>query len=283
MKKMITVLSVISTLSFGTLPAFAAENGTVNINTTNSGQQTITINNTTNVTNNNVDLNDIKGHWAEKYIQDLVKKGILNGRDDKKFHPEDSVSRAEFAKMTAKFFDLKNQSATQDFKDVSPDNWAFTYVEATKNYFDAYHDLDGNLVFHPGQGAERQDVAVTLVKILLKLNPNLTLMDANVADQLLHEEFPNDADSITPVLRPYVATAVQYHLIRGEGNSKFAPHRVLKRSEAAALLDRLQDTGIVVLGDTEGQAGTSTNDSGTAGTQSGDSSSTSNSSSTDAL
>lgn len=95
-----------------------------------------------------------RGHWAERYIKDLIRKGILNGRDDKKFHPEDRVTRAEFATMTSKFFNLDNQSATQDFNDVPPDHWAFNYVEATKDYFDAYQNLNGRIDFHPGQGAE---------------------------------------------------------------------------------------------------------------------------------
>lgn len=249
LKKAIVSLTVISSLSFSALPAFAAENGNINITGNGNAQQTITINNTTNVQNTNIELNDIKGHWAERYIKDLVKKGILNGRDDKKFHPEDRVTRAEFAKMTAKFFNLDNQSTVQDFKDVPPDNWAYNYVEAVKNYFDAYQNLNGGLDFHPGQGAERQDVTVTLVKILMKLNPNLTLMDAASADQLLHETFPKDADMISPALRPYVATAVQNNLIRGLGNGYFGAHRILTRAEAATLLDRLQDNSVVVISD----------------------------------
>lgn len=104
-------------------------------------------------------------------------------------------------------------------------------------------------------------MTVTLVKILMKLNPNLTLMDAAEADQMLHETFPKDADQISQALRPYVATAVENNLIRGLGNGHFAPNKVLTRAEAATLLDRLQDNSIVVTGD---QPQTDTTEAGTA-------------------
>lgn len=40
---------------------------------------------------------DIKGHWAEKQIMALIKAGIVSGKDDKQFHPNEPITRAEMA------------------------------------------------------------------------------------------------------------------------------------------------------------------------------------------
>ncbi len=44
---------------------------------------------------------DCMGHYAEKHIEALKKCGIINGRDDGMFHPDEVVTRAEAAVMIA--------------------------------------------------------------------------------------------------------------------------------------------------------------------------------------
>lgn len=42
---------------------------------------------------------DIKGHWAESYVQTAANAGILNGYPDKTFRPEQTVTYYEMAKI----------------------------------------------------------------------------------------------------------------------------------------------------------------------------------------
>lgn len=42
---------------------------------------------------------DIKGHWAEKYIENAYFAGYLNGRTETAFEPEAGVKRGEIAKL----------------------------------------------------------------------------------------------------------------------------------------------------------------------------------------
>jgi len=49
-----------------------------------------------------VQLSDIKGHWAEPYIQTLVDKGIISGYSDGTFNPNGLITRAEVATIVAK-------------------------------------------------------------------------------------------------------------------------------------------------------------------------------------
>jgi hypothetical protein len=45
-------------------------------------------------------LNDIGGHWANEAIQSALLKGYVDGYEDGSFRPDQSVTRAEFVKMT---------------------------------------------------------------------------------------------------------------------------------------------------------------------------------------
>ncbi|GIM48515.1 hypothetical protein DNHGIG_40640 [Collibacillus ludicampi] len=266
MKKTMATLSMISALSLSAVPAFAkGGNGNIQIIGNGHARQNIHITNTTNVVDNTVVFGDVKGHWAKKYIMDLVKKGILSGKSKQKFDPDAQVTRAEFATMVTRYFQLKNDSTQQDFEDVPPTSWEYKYVEAAKDYFDAYRTLDGGLLFKPFEGDKREDVAVTLIKILLKQNPDMQLLDADTATQLLQEKFPKDYTKIPQALQPYVATAVKYDLMHGYGDGSFRPDRVVTRAEAATLLDRLQDSTVVVMGDQSntGATTTTTTSSGT--------------------
>lgn len=47
-------------------------------------------------------FNDIKGHWAESVINQVVKKGIMNGYPDGTFKPDKPATRAELASIIVK-------------------------------------------------------------------------------------------------------------------------------------------------------------------------------------
>lgn len=224
MKKLIVMTALVSMLSVSAVPAFAATNGSAKAK---------------------LSLDDVKGHWAQDAIDALIDKGILQGEDDHHFNPDKSVSREAFAAMVARTFHLKNTSTVQDFNDVGPKRWSFDVIEATKDYFDRFKDLNGGYNFVPLLGAKREDVTVTLVKVLMKQDPTIVLMDAAAADALLTTTF-TDTASIPDVLRPYVATAVQNNLIQGDDQHRFHPNVTLTRAEAATLLYRLLKNNVIV-------------------------------------
>jgi cytochrome c2 len=45
---------------------------------------------------------DIIGHWAQKEIEQVAARGIVTGKDDGLFHPEDTATRAQIAVMFAR-------------------------------------------------------------------------------------------------------------------------------------------------------------------------------------
>ncbi|WP_248928301.1 S-layer homology domain-containing protein [Paenibacillus hamazuiensis] len=188
-------------------------------------------------------LIDIKGHWAAAYLKNLAAKGVLQGDQDKRIHPDTTVTREEIAAMITRSFKLTSEPQdADDYSDVPKSRWSYDSIKATKEFFDTKSDEKGERSFNPGEGMKREDVAVVLVKALLRQNPELSLMDEASAGQLLSGTFA-DASSIPESMRVYVATAVNNGWIQGDDQGNFSPEKTVTRAEAAALLDRLPSGG----------------------------------------
>lgn len=65
----------------------------------------------------NTNFSDIRGHWAESYIKRFAAEGYISGDPNGKFRPDDAITYAEFAAITARF-QLKPVRFHGGFNDV---------------------------------------------------------------------------------------------------------------------------------------------------------------------
>ncbi|MCD8390612.1 MAG: S-layer homology domain-containing protein, partial [Firmicutes bacterium] len=107
------------------------------------------------------DLDDVS--WALTAINNLYVNGVINGKTDTLFYPNDSIIRAEFAKMLVLAFNFDTVSAdTATFTDVPVSNWASEYVEAAYGNGIITGFDDGS--FEPNSEITRQDMAVMVYR-----------------------------------------------------------------------------------------------------------------------
>lgn len=99
---------------------------------------------------------DVKDHFALNYIQHLHDAGIVNGRPDGTFGPNDSVSRAEFMTMMVKALKLEGPADNpKGYKDINK-HWAKnTLLIAAKN----------NLISGYPDKTLRPDSSITLAEV----------------------------------------------------------------------------------------------------------------------
>lgn len=92
-------------------------------------------------------LTDIEGHWAEGYIKYCFSTGIIAGRDDNKFYPDDNVTGVELAKML-----LVVQGYNAQKSGLVGAGWSNNVVElgAENNYFKGYNTLLNNAATREG-------------------------------------------------------------------------------------------------------------------------------------
>lgn len=167
-------------------------------------------------------------HWAFEYIADMAKRDIISGYPDGTFLPDETVSRAEFARIMAGAAGLEiKPEEDSSFVDVSKEDWYFPYIEAVKDYFDGYNS--GNeVMFAPNDKALREDIAVAMVK--------LKGYDTQSTNISTIEEMFADWGDISGNAKKYIATAVEKGLISGYPEGTFQPKKSITRAEAASLL-----------------------------------------------
>lgn len=116
----------------------------------------------------NSGYSDVKaGDWFNNAVSTLSKAGIIAGYEDGSFRPNGYITRAEFATIAARFFDV-----TYNGKDLFPDisgHWARDYINqaANKGFVNGYEDG----TFKPDRNITRAE-AVTLVNRTLDRHPD---------------------------------------------------------------------------------------------------------------
>lgn len=127
---------------------------------------------------------DFVGHWAEKEIVDgMVKKWVDNSS---KFRPDDSITRAEFAKIVCEAYGLTPEvGEKENFSDVNKNDWFYDYVVALNNdgVINGYEDG----TFKPNAPITREEAA----KILSANGVGLSLGYSTT--KLAGETFKTDA------------------------------------------------------------------------------------------
>jgi parallel beta-helix repeat protein len=169
-------------------------------------------------------LSDIRGHWAEAFIQALVSRGIISGFPDGTFRPEVPLTRVQYASMIAKTYDLPLVRIAIDFTDVSSTFWGFgAIVRASEmGFLSGFPDKS----FRPGANLTRIQAILGLVNGLQFRGGPITTLQI-YGDRAQIPAFAIDA----------VATGTQRGMIVNHPNPRLLnPLRDITRAEVSALL-----------------------------------------------
>mgnify|MGYP005808954075 CR=1 FL=1 len=98
------------------------------------------------------DFTDTKGHWAESYIAYVSSLGIIDGRGDGTFGPNDQVTGAQAAKMILTMLGYRS-----DIEGFTGPTWAIN-VQTKGNDIDLFADM----LINPDEGLTRDDTAQML-------------------------------------------------------------------------------------------------------------------------
>lgn len=199
---------------------------------------------------------DLNGHWARKSIEVLAARGIVNGKSDKLYAPEASVTRAEFAKLLVGAMGLKPFEGTKtSFADVKRGDWHFGYVEAAA----AAGLVQGDAgKFRPNDAVTREQMTVMLMRAIESMDTHDVQGELIVGNETKTADTQKEAEanksaSTEQVLLPYadgdqvsgwareaVASAIEAGLIQGSGH-KLSPQGLTTRAQAGTVIYRLLD------------------------------------------
>jgi len=109
-------------------------------------------------------------------ISALAAAGYVHGYPDGLFHPDNTITRAEFIVITNQVFHFQDAATTMSWPDVKQGDWYYKHlaIAAEAGYIAGY--TDGN--FHPKDTITREQVCVLLDRLVnitaLPLNKEIT-------------------------------------------------------------------------------------------------------------
>lgn len=173
-------------------------------------------------------FDDIEGTpWAIESIVELAQMGIINGKAERMFCPNDNITREEFVKIIAYTF-LKGEDNTKaSFADVDENAW---YAESiSKAYNCKIIGGIGDNLFGVGRNITREDMAVIAYKTAVYCG----ILEETEA--LQDYKFDDDSD-ISDYAKKAVYALTESEIINGMGNDMFMPKHFLTRAQAAKII-----------------------------------------------
>lgn len=164
--------------------------------------------------------------WAEEAVNALAQLGVISGKTEKLFAPNDNITRAEFAKMIVNAFGLYNSEAeTEAFSDTAKSDWYYTYVASAYNNGIISGYDDGR--FGANDNITRQDMAVMLYRAATKTG----IILEKINEPIVFTDNPPISDYALEAVTALQTAGV----INGISDTEFAPFDSATRAQAAKM------------------------------------------------
>ena len=164
--------------------------------------------------------------WAKDAINKLAGLGIVNGKSEKIFAPNDNVTREEFVSIIVRAFQLTKSDKEAEFSDVNKDAW---YYKSVKTAFSSgIINGMGDGKFGIGQQITRQDMAVIISRAV------------EVSGLELYTIYPdktlNDLDLVSDYAKDAVGKMIKAGVINGNDAGDFMLTSKATRAQAAQII-----------------------------------------------
>ncbi len=170
--------------------------------------------------------------WAKESITYLATHGVISGKGDGKYYPNDTVTREEFVKIIVEAFEIDKTGAQASFEDVAEERWSYPYIAAA--YTLGIVTGTDEITFYPTGKITRQDMAVIMYRVAELSGLSLTETTLTFGDSA----------AIAPYAEAAVSALFHAGIINGVGDNLFAPTEVVTRAQAAKIVfELLKSTG----------------------------------------
>lgn len=162
--------------------------------------------------------------WAKEYIEMLAARGIINGKAEGLYMPDDLIKREEFVKLITELMDIEPKAEKNIFDDVKNDAWYAGFINS------AYENKIINGIsekeFGVGLNIKRQDIAKIINTVLLSEGITSETKETDLAD----------FDKIADYAKEHVSSIYTMGIISGDDKKMFNPENFATRAEAAKMI-----------------------------------------------
>lgn len=164
--------------------------------------------------------------WASEAIYGLCDSGVINGVGDRRFAPDDSVTREQLAKMIVGASKSDKKSGSTPFADVDNSEWYADFVKTA--YDNGVTKGISDSVFGVGEAVTRQDLAVMAYR---------AAQNAGKLSDIMGESGDfKDGGDISDYAKEAVSALKNRGVISGDENGFFNPNNSCTRAEAAKII-----------------------------------------------
>ncbi len=177
---------------------------------------------------------DISECGSKNKIEALASRNIVNGINDTEFAPQKTITRAEFAALTARSLSLFS-NAEKIFDDVSETDWFFASVAASYKYGIIKGVSDK--LFSPNGLITMQEAAVMSARAARLCGINASYTSDDMRDILSVYE---DYTSVSSWAKDSVTFCIDKGIIEADG-MRINPCSYVSRSQMAEILYNILD------------------------------------------
>jgi len=161
--------------------------------------------------------------WAKNAIESLANAGVISGKGNNKFCPEDFVKREEFVKMLVGSFNVTAEGSVP-FNDVDAGQWYYSYVVSAYNS-GMVNGVSADM-FGTGTNITRQDMAVLVYRYLSKDTELPSSGTVEFTDKVEISEYAREA----------VAALREAGIVSGMEDGSFRPQENCTRAQVAYII-----------------------------------------------
>lgn len=177
---------------------------------------------------------DVAQHWGAEYIEKAVAKGLFNGYPDGTFHPDDTISRADFVTVLWRCAGSPEPKGSAAFNDVPADAYYAKAVAWAKG--SGYADGVSATAFDPKGALQRQ----AAMKILYYYNGGVSGLEGMLAAQ--YDAAFADSGEIAAWAKAPMYWAYYNKIISGTGEGTLSPCTSTTRAQMAKILVNYLET-----------------------------------------
>jgi len=106
-------------------------------------------------------------HWAHNYIEEGVKRGIIQGVTSTQFAPQRTITRGEFVTILMRALNLTNDTAVSPFVDVAYAYFGYREIATALTLNIVQGSVDNNeLKFYPNDPITRNSAILILARAM---------------------------------------------------------------------------------------------------------------------
>ncbi|MBQ4544787.1 MAG: S-layer homology domain-containing protein, partial [Oscillospiraceae bacterium] len=182
----------------------------------------------------NIRFTDLGNHaWADDAINELAEAGIIKGTSETTFSPANNITRADFALLLVRAFELSSDN-TENFADVQSSDYFASELAIARNT--GIVGGIGDNKYAPRNTITRQDMMVIVYRALSSTLVGEGLRALPLTDEASYPDF----DSVADYAKDAVSFLISQGLVNGK-NGKIDPAAYTTRAEVAVLIKRILD------------------------------------------